>query len=484
MKYLSIVFNILAAVTSVYPQESVPGLWEISSNNLIKTVNYLASKECAGRLPGHEGYNRAARYMASEFEKLNLEPLGDSGYFQNLNASPYVEIIEPVELNLVENGNIKKEYKLGEDFIYCGYKDSGSITAPLVFCGYGISEFYQEGYDDYDGIDVGGKIVLVIHEFPPWIKSRDEAGYWNSRAAFASHHGAVGFLEVVLKDNPFAGNISVSPIFYKFPRMVISYSVGKELFEGNSVTLKEAKEKIDGSGKPLSFPLNKTSHMRVVGKYCSLKPTMNVIGMLEGSDQEMKQEYIVVGAHLDALGGQTENVFMPGANDNATGCAAVLEIARILTRKNINTKRSVIFCLFTGEESDSMGSYYFVRNPPVPIKKIVAMFNLDCVGYGDSIHIWGNPILRRYFEKIDSSMKKGIIKLNTKNDDPCCDAQPFFKSGIPSVTIGAKCGPGIHTTGDTPDLVDPKILVYNTKLTFLVLYDIAMRENELGTDLK
>jgi hypothetical protein len=128
MKRIYVVLLIFIGFFTIHGQESVrmlQGLSEISSENLMKTVNYLASKECAGRLPGHEGYNRAARYMASEFEKLHLKPLGDSGYFQMLNTD-YVDILQPVELNLIENGSVIKKYKLGENFIYTGYSDSGS----------------------------------------------------------------------------------------------------------------------------------------------------------------------------------------------------------------------------------------------------------------------------------------------------------------------------------------------------------------------
>jgi len=139
---------------------------EISSRNLIKTVKYLSSENLKGRLPGNEGYNKAASYMADEFRKYGILPYIDSTYFQYFTVE-YNWISTPCRLNLIEDTKVIKKYKLGKDFVCRGFSGSGQVTASVVFCGYGLSR-NDLGYDDYKDIDVKGKIVMVFKPMPAW----------------------------------------------------------------------------------------------------------------------------------------------------------------------------------------------------------------------------------------------------------------------------------------------------------------------------
>ncbi len=471
MKYFIIAFIIPAFYISVYSQESVPGLSEISSDNLMKTVNYLASKECAGRLPGHEGYNRAARYMASEFEKLNLEPLGDSVYFQNLKTE-YIEIIQPVALNLVEDRVIRKKYKLGEDFVYDGYSDSGSITAQLVFCGYGSSEPYQD-YDDYSGMDVKNKIVLVFDELPKWevVKS---GGWWGNiierKASVARQHGAIGILRIDMRNRPItdAVTLSIHPSRDNYPEYFLTESVAQEFVEGSGHLINQLKSRNDSLRETFSFPLNKYVEMKVVGNYKKETSTMNVVAIIPGSDSSMQTEYVVVGAHLDGQGSQSPDVVYPGANDNASGSAALLEIAKAFVRGKIQPKRSIVFVFFTGEEIGLIGSKYFIKYPIIPFYKIVAMINLDCIGYGDHLKVNGALHLWQLIWCKDSLYTEVMTK--ERESTFIGDGVPFIDEGIPTaffITNDGKCGPNYHRTTDKSETLNYTLLQKVTSLAYI-----------------
>ncbi|MDZ7766135.1 MAG: hypothetical protein U5K00_17225 [Melioribacteraceae bacterium] len=138
----------------------------IKSSNLMNTVKYLASEELNGRLGGSEGYFKAANFIADEFSKLNLLPFKGESYFQTFNVE-YNEIVPPYSLDLITNDDVIKKYKLGDDFVFRGFTGSGNFTAEVVFAGYGISA-PELGYDDYEGIDVDGKVVMVFKENPRW----------------------------------------------------------------------------------------------------------------------------------------------------------------------------------------------------------------------------------------------------------------------------------------------------------------------------
>ena len=485
-KIITIYFLALTVSVSGQTVESdiheVPGLSTISLDNLMKTVDVLSSKEYAGRLSGSEGYNKAAMYMASGFEKTGLKPFGDESYFQNLKVE-YNEIFSPVKLNLIEDGRLKTEYKLGKDFVCRDLTGSGHFMTQVVFCGYGLSQ-PEIGYDDYAGIDVKGKIVLVFKPNPKW--RMNDSSNWGSpypreKARTAARHGAVGLLIVSLPNDPNPQKTILSVLDgsgkqdENFPQVHIDIPVANDFLFGSGYNLKDLQTKIDSIKKPVSFKLNSAVEISVQAQYTKQQPTMNVVGLLEGTDPGMKNEYLVVGAHLDHVGSQAGEIFAPGANDNASGSAAVLEIANAFLNGKVKTKRSVIFILFASEELGLIGALHFVNHSPVALEKIVGMINLDCVGSGDSIQV-GNgkssPILWNIAHQKDSSYTKMMVETTWKGGG--ADAGPFHDKKIPAIYFVTTNGYAhLHYMTDTPETLNKSLFEKITKLAYLTAFEVA-----------
>jgi hypothetical protein len=464
------------------PAKNVPALSNISQTNLMKTVTFLSSKELGGRLSGSEGYNKAASYMANEFSKLGLKPFGDSAYYQKLNVE-YNEIYPPVKLNLMENGKISKEYKLGKDFVCRELTGSGHVTAPVVFCGYGLSK-PEFGYDDYAAADVKGKIVIVFKPNPSW-KMNDTSnwgnGYPRFKAKLAKEHGAVGMLIVSLPNDAKPQKTIISVLEgggeddENFPQFHIDIMVADEILQGSGFTLKDLQTKIDSSKQPFAVQTASIIEMEIHAKYAKEKPTINIIGKLEGSNPNLKNEYVVVGAHLDHVGEQAGEIYAPGANDNASGSAAVLEIARAFAQGKIKPKRSIIFVLFASEELGLIGSKYFVDHSPVPLEKITAMINLDCIGYGDSIQV-GNgkssPNLWKIARHQDSLFTKMMVDATWNGGG--ADAGPFHDKGIPAAYfVTTNSYAHLHYMTDEPETLNKSLFEKITKLAYYTAFEVV-----------
>lgn len=476
MKTIYLIVAIIIFCQSVYPQDTT-GVSFISKTNLMLTNTYLASKELQGRLSGSKGYYKAADFIAEEFYKLGLKPLGNKNYFQNFKIE-YNEIIAPCKFNLVENGKTQKEFKLGKDFVCRGFTGSGKFTAPVVFCGYGFSE---NGYNDYENFDVKGKIVLMFKQVPNW-KLGDSN--WNAslryREKIASEKGALAILFVSKPNdaNPQKpiGSVMDGEGSYieNFPMLQIDIDVANDILKNSPYTLKELQTEIDSLKTPKPLDLKIEAELNINAKYEPERNTMNVVGMLEGETDE----YIVLGAHLDHVGGQADEIYFPGANDNASGSSAVLEIARAFVHNKIKPKRSIIFVLFSNEESGLQGATNFVENSPVPLEKVTAMLNMDCVGYGDSIRI-GNgksaPQLWQLTRSLDSLFIKQMT-LNTWNGGGA-DATPFHLKGIPSLYfVTTNSYDHLHLASDLPETLNQNLFEKITRLAYLTVLNLANGE--------
>ena len=484
MKIKTILFVQIFFFCNIFSQgeNNIPGLELISRQDLMKTVNYLASKELAGRLSGSDGYNKAAYYMSNEFRMLGLKPLGDNGYFQTFNVE-YNEILPPIRLNLVKGENVVKEYKLGKDFVCRGFTGSGQFTAPVVFCGYGISQ-PQNGYDDYSGIDIKGKVVMCFKYNPDWkLNDTTEWGenFPRQKSLIAAKHGALGILFVSAPNEEKPQKTILSMLHGKgiqdeeFPELHIDLPVADDFLSGSGFTLKELQTKIDSFRKPFSLSLKYSVELEIHAKYFNEQPTMNIIGMLEGSDEKLKDEYVIVGAHLDHVGNQAGEIYAPGANDNASGSAAVLESAKAFVEGMVHPKRSVIFILFASEEIGLAGSTYFVEHSPVPLEKITAMINMDCIGYGDSIKV-GNgksaPQLWNIAKEQDSIFTKMMVKDTWSGGG--ADASPFHQKGIPcAYFVTTNSYEHLHYITDTPETLNKDLFGKITKLVYLTAYNVA-----------
>lgn len=476
--------SIILLLSSLYPQElSINDSYtEIKKENLMKVVRYLSSKELAGRLSGSDGYNKAASFMANEFAYLDLKPIGDNKYFQNLNVE-YNEILAPAKLNLIENNQVKKEYRLGKDYVFRGFTGSGHITAPLTFVGYGITNT-KLNYDEYAGIDVKGKIVIAFKYSPRWrIEDKYHLGDLSLREKISNayEHGAVAIMFVSFPNDAKPQEPILSILDGEgeqnesFPSMHIDIPVADEFLSGSGYTLKDLQTRIDSTRKPFSIPLTTTAEILATAKYYEEMETMNVVGLQEGSDPKLKDEYLVIGAHLDHVGSQAGEIYAPGANDNASGSAAVLEMARTFANTKIKPKRSIIFVLFASEEIGLEGAKHFAENSPIPVEKITAMINLDCVGYGDSIQV-GNGKSAPNLWQIAKANDSVYTKQMTTNTwlGGGADATPFHQKGIPcAYFVTTNSYKHLHCITDTAETLNKDLFEKVVRLAYLTASEVA-----------
>jgi len=452
---------------------------QINEKNLMKTINYLSGKKLAGRLPGHSGYAKAAQFMAENFKQLKLKPIGKD-YFQKLKVE-YNEILAPEHFAIIKNGR-KKEYKLGPDYAYRGFTGAGKLNADVVFCGYGLSQ-PELGYDDYAGIDVKNKVALVFKYNPKW--NINGKGFSNGnpreKAIVAAKHGAVGILFVSLPNDkepqkPIGSVIAgAGEQMLNFPEAHIELYMADELFEGSGHTLKEIQTKIDAAKKPSSVSLVNKIDMEVHTKYEKEKEVVNIAGIIEGSDPALKDEYIILGAHLDHVGAQAGKIYFPGANDNASGSAAVLQIAREFVAQKIKPKRSVMFVLFASEEQGLNGAAFMANNLPFPKEKLKAMINMDCVACGDSISVNGGkalPGLWKCAKEYDA--KNGRLMVSSTGNGGGADAEPFAKLGIPTMYfVTTNSYKYLHMITDTPETLNKPLYTALVKTAFEVVKEAA-----------
>jgi len=359
-------------------------------------IEYLASDDLQGRNTGSEGHLKAARYIAGEFERSGLKPAGTSGYFQPVKFDVKEITEDQSSLSLVVGGKAKT-LVLGDDATLGLRGDIQEDTqAQAVFAGFGL-KIPEKNYDDLSGLDVKGKIVVFLSGGPASIPGPLKSHYSSAgeRWKYLKAAGAVGIATI---QNPKAMDIpwSRSRLARLMPSMSladpslddskglrVSININPEradeFFAGTGHTIAEILAAADGEKPVPRFPLAATIKVHARLKKSQVE-SQNVAGLLTGTDPKLKNEYVVLTAHLDHIG-----VGMPingdsiynGAMDDASGIASILEIARLIHESGAKLRRSVIFLAVTGEEKGLQGSRYFAAHPTVSEKNIVADINLD-----------------------------------------------------------------------------------------------------------
>ena len=474
--FLTIVF--FSTTFFVFAQNST-GLSEINKEDLIQNVRILTSSEFDGRLPGSEGYNKAAQFVADKFSKLGLKPAGDEKYFQYFKVE-YNKIESPAIFKSIVDGDTVNG-EIGKDFVLRGFTGSNKFILPVVFCGYGLSR-PDLNYDDYAGINVKNKIVIVFKQNPKWINDDKDWGtnYPREKSLVAKKKGAKGILFISLpndeKPQPLIGSVmhgdGEQPI--DFPQLHISLEAANRLLSRTGFSISDVQTKIDEKKKPLSMNLATKAQVEVTAIYEENAKTMNIVAMIEGSDPKLKNEFVVIGAHLDHVGSQA-GILFPGANDNASGSAGVLEIADAFVKGGIQPKRSVVFVLFASEEQGLNGSKHFVESWKNGYDKIIAMINLDCIGYADSIQV-GNgksaPKLWEIANQIDETSFNSMVDRTWSGGG--ADATPFFEKDIPCLYfVTTNSYDHLHLPSDKVETLNPILFEKVVKLAHLTALEIV-----------
>ncbi len=417
----------------------------------------LTSEKFQGRKSGTLGGERASEWIAEKFKEFGLKPFGDNGtYFQKFEILATQDKVS--KLTLLNGRKGKTRYSLGDDFTILTNSGSGKVKAKVVFVGYGISA-PEKGRDDYANVDVKGKIVILLAGKPP-----DEDGKFDVESSRgykirkAFEKGAVAVL-YIQGDRPIRGG-AITKEYYtpQLPALWIGRKVIDDIFYDTGISFDALKSEIDFKTK--SFEIDKVFEIETkVEKLDGW--TKNVVGLLPGSDEKLKDEYIIVGAHMDHNGVDAEGFIYPGADDNASGTCLVMELARSIIANGERPKRSIIFVLFAGEEQGLLGSKYFASNLPVPPENIVAMFNFDMVGRGNgNINVAGTENFPEIWDIAKEFFPSEKLKnLGKFRAGPNSDHYPFQERGIPAFFfISAGQHPEYHRTDDKSDKIQPFVL--------------------------
>lgn len=507
----------------------------INKTDAYKHLSILASDEYEGRETGKKGAWMAADYIKAHFKRIGLKGPVKGDYFQPIDMASYAlgQTIFTVD------GQGKED---GKDFVI----SSSNVTLKgftfhadqVVFAGYGIN---KDGYNDYEGIDVAGKVVMIFAAGDPTVKNAaDPEDRVARRRAMAAQQAKIQYLSdhnalAVIQIDPnvsklseeakaaYRGTGALSLITAEntakmesrkaFPAVRVSVATADEILKGAGTDVKTLKDKIDASVKPASLTVKISVSGSAMKKEEKVRAE-NVLGFLEGSDPKLKNEILVVTGHYDHIGltlSGTDKV-NNGADDDGSGTTGVLLIADAFAKAKKaghGPKRSILFMTVVGEEKGLLGSEWYSENPVFPLEKTITNLNIDMIGRVDKAHennadyiyIIGSDMLSSDLNKIGINANDQYIKMNldmTYNNrtDPNqyyyrSDHYNFAKHGIPVIFYFNGVHEDYHQPGDEVSKINFDMLSKRAQLVYYTAWDLANRakrpvvdKNDDGTPKK
>ena len=468
----------------------------INLNDLRKHVEFLASPELEGREAGHRGAEVAAKYIAAHFRSYGLDTLnGAEEYYQNVPLITMKPDLENTQISFTRQSKVK--FITGKDIFFLPRAgDDDDISAGVVLCGYGITA-PEYTYDDYQGIDVEGKVALVMNSeplendstslFKGTARTKYSIPLVKARIAQTNGAQAIIIMRTPIESQPpiektimryrkrlekpivqLAGQTEAMPVFY------LTDDAAGKLLKG-TVDIKEYHAQIDREmrGNPLIL---KGVDLNISVRFKDRREieSPNVIGFLPGSDPSLRNEYLIIGAHYDHEGMSEEGVFL-GADDNASGVAGLLELAEAFARASVKLQRSILFISFAAEEKGTLGSKYYSQNPLMPLENAAAMINMDEIGRNGAstfrdMHSPGieekgeNYLMALYsaqapiLEEINAEVNK-IYRLEIDFDPNTSfygssDHVNFHQWDIPCIFYFTGFHPDYSSVNDTPDKIN------------------------------
>jgi hypothetical protein len=458
---------------------------DIESDRLLAHIRFLASDELKGRANGTEGLERAADYIARGFKDAGLEPGGDDGsWFQPFELIAGLTVGRANALTIEQNGR-RVRLELGSSYypLAAPANDNPDVAStnlddvPLVFAGYGLVA-PGAGYDDYATVDVEGKVVIILSHEP---QERDANSRFNgtrpmaqttlqAKAAAARSRGAKALLVVgdpthqtdeanygLFADDPDAENHGIPVLRLNRDRM-------KPFIDAWG--LDNLARLIDRDLQPRSAALRGATVDYVEHLARNRRTVRNVIGVVRGSDPGKAGEAIVVGAHYDHVGvggrlsvtpeltGQIHN----GADDNASGTAAIMEIGAAIMRQRPRFPRTVVLIAFAGEERGLLGSAHYTGDPTVPMADTIAMLNLDMVGRArGGVDVSGLELSPSMEADLRAAAKAAGDELQIRRQGPGAgrsDDSSFIDRRIPAINFFTGFHTDYHRPGDDWDKID------------------------------
>jgi len=464
------------------PKEARVGYQSINANDLSARLHFIASPDLEGRETTTRGQKVAARYIASEFQRLGLKPIGDSGsYFQRFNVE--VTKISDKSTLAVTTKQGTSTFTIGRGFYATSALDC-TVTAPVIFVGYMDTKV--------DSMLTKGKIVMVLPgrkqdardtSVSPRTRLMLNRPFTGSlaRIVIADDSGALSFerqsprFEATMKRGAMAvvgGEVRAGRSGSGFPPL-ISPDIAAAILKESGKTLSQLRLAAyqDSSFQPVA--LNQTTVTINIGNSKELKTTENVLGFLEGSDPKLKNEVVAFTGHYDHLGITPEGVIYPGADDDGSGTVTVLQLAQAFTSNPVKPKRSMLFMTVVGEEKGLWGSSWYVNHPILPLEKTVADLNTDMIGRTDNkydelksnnyVYVIGSDKISTQLDsilKVSNKETENLVLDYTFNDDKDpnqfyrrSDHYNFAKNGVPIVFFFTGVHADYHRPTDTVDKI-------------------------------
>ena len=473
---MSISYRRLLPVLYVAALAATAATPTVDPQQYLNDVKYLASPELRGRLTGSPELEKAAAFIAGKFKEFGIKPADGKNYLQPFEVTANSKLGKANHFQVTENGKTI-HLKCPEDYIPLHFSPSARAEAGVVFAGYGITA-PELNYDDYAGIDVKGKVVLILRHEPQEFDEKSKFGgrqftphaQFASKASNAKMHGAAGVILI----NDTANHKSDADSLVKFgnvegpedagiPFVQLKADKVAPWFAEAGRSLDEIVAGIDRDLKPESFPF--PANLRVkeeVDVERTMKTVHNVAAYMPGETDE----YVIVGAHYDhlGLGGQFSlapnltGTVHPGADDNASGTSGVIELARWFSRQP-KLKRGILFLAFSGEEQGLLGSAYWASHPELPIDQAVAMINMDMIGRvrGGRLFVGGTGTgtgLRSMLETTAARYPALKVDFSEGPESGSSDHTSFSSKHVPALFFFSGLHSDYHKPSDTWDKID------------------------------
>ncbi len=492
------------ATRNPQPAAPKPGSFsaEIKADDVRAQVGFLASEALEGRLTGTPGAQKAAQFVADYFKAISLQPLpGAKDFFQPFEFSSGVRVLTNQNSATLHAAAAPATLALDKDFRPLAFTANGTAEGEVVFAGYGISVPGKlgAGYDSYAGLDVSNKVVLVLRYVPEEAepKRRQELNRYAGlryKALIARNRGAKALLVVTGPTSPNPGELArltyeTGASHSGIVCASISGDVAAKLFAAAGKDLKKTQAALDKEDPHAegAFALKGVSVKLTAAVEHVKKSDRNVLAHIPPVGT---QEYVIVGAHYDHLGhGETggfarkdeEGKVHPGADDNASGTAALLELAGALADESQRTnpvafRRGILFAAWSGEEVGLIGSSHFAEKPPLPLSNVVAYVNFDMVGRlrDNKLVLQGigsSPAWRKLIEKRNVAAGFNL----TLQEDPYLptDTTPFYPKNVPVIAFFTGSHEEYHRPADKPDTLNYDGLERIAKFARVLVADLA-----------
>ena len=480
-KTVAILLTLLAL--TYFSLAAPPAIPSADPHRYLDDIKALSAPAMEGRGAGSKGLTRAEHLIEKRYKSLGLEPAGTNSYLQPFTVITGAQL-KGKNSFAVLTGAEKRELKAKQDFVPFSFSASGSAHGPLVFAGYGISadEFH---YDDYAGIDVKDKIVVVLRYEPPSFGEKGgnqgmtQHSQLVTKAINARNHGARALVlvngklgdgeeDLLTRFGSVSGPENAGIIFLQ-----VKNDVAEGWLKAAGKSLAELQAQINASSKPASFALAENQTAALTVSIATTRATVNnVLAYLPGRTDE----YVIIGAHYDHLGrGNFDSLapsqigqIHPGADDNASGTAGVLELARLLAPQKGQLRRGILFASFAGEELGLLGSAAWVRDPTRPLDKAAAMLNMDMIGRikDQKVYIGGVGTGSTLKAVVEQASEKSGFKIEySPGGYSSSDHTSFVAKKIPVMFFFSGLHSDYHKPSDTWEKIDP---VAATKLLEVV----------------